>query len=80
MAFGAAAVITPREEAADMEIESRSVTGSVTGCVDINAGLNVYAGADADFFGLFDKSTSVKLYNKNWDVFAVGSMMIFLTS
>ncbi|KAJ7770742.1 hypothetical protein B0H16DRAFT_1306404 [Mycena metata] len=36
-----------------------AASGSVGGCVDIGASLNVAASADGDFFGLFDKSTSV---------------------
>ncbi|KAF9451431.1 hypothetical protein P691DRAFT_773101 [Macrolepiota fuliginosa MF-IS2] len=70
LSLDAAAVITPREETANVEVDSRAVTARVTGCVDVNAGLNIYAGADASFFSLFDKSTSVTLYNKSWDIYA----------
>jgi hypothetical protein len=36
-----------------------SASGSVNGCVDIGAGIDVNVGASADFFGLFDPSTKV---------------------
>jgi hypothetical protein len=36
-----------------------SASGSVNGCVDIGAGMDVNIGASADFFGLFDPSTKV---------------------
>ncbi|KAJ7171269.1 hypothetical protein C8R46DRAFT_866932, partial [Mycena filopes] len=39
-----------------------STSAAASGCVDIGASLNVAAGADGSFFGLFDKSTSVSLF------------------
>ncbi|KAJ7763199.1 hypothetical protein DFH07DRAFT_813099 [Mycena maculata] len=41
-------------------------SASVNGCVNVGAGLAVSAGASADFFGLFDPSTSVSLFNKQF--------------
>ncbi|KAJ7087908.1 hypothetical protein B0H15DRAFT_736963, partial [Mycena belliarum] len=41
---------------------SQSNSASVSGCIDIGAGLAVSAGADAKFFGLFDPSTKVDLF------------------
>ncbi|KAI0668758.1 hypothetical protein C8Q78DRAFT_245368 [Trametes maxima] len=39
------------------------------GCVDITSGLAVNAGADADFFSIFKKGTSVPLFQKTFDLF-----------
>ncbi|KAI0364910.1 hypothetical protein BV20DRAFT_973864 [Pilatotrama ljubarskyi] len=39
------------------------------GCVDITSGLAVTAGADADFFSLFKKGTSVTLFQHTFDLF-----------
>ncbi|KAJ7347727.1 hypothetical protein DFH08DRAFT_649277, partial [Mycena albidolilacea] len=39
-----------------------SASGSVNGCIDVGAGLDVNAGASADFFGLFNPSTKVNLF------------------
>ena len=39
------------------------------GCVDVETGLAVEAGADADFFGLFDASTKVPLFGKTFQLF-----------
>ncbi|RDB30203.1 hypothetical protein Hypma_010439 [Hypsizygus marmoreus] len=44
-------------------------SASVDGCVDADAGLNVHAGADGSFFGLFDKSTAVTLFSKQFDIY-----------
>jgi hypothetical protein len=57
-ATGAAAVTT-------------SASASIDGCVNAGAALNVNAGADGSFFGLFDKSTQVNLFTKDFDVFQV---------
>ncbi|KAK7049915.1 hypothetical protein VNI00_005345 [Paramarasmius palmivorus] len=42
---------------------------SVKGCVDVGTGLDVNAGADASFFGLFDKNSKVNLFTKKFDLF-----------
>ncbi|PPR03912.1 hypothetical protein CVT24_008115, partial [Panaeolus cyanescens] len=39
------------------------------GCFTIDAGLSVNAGANANFFGLFDKNTKVQLFNKEFELF-----------
>nr|VWP02189.1 Nucleosome assembly protein 1 [Ganoderma boninense] len=44
-------------------------TSSFGGCVDITSGLAVTASADADFLSIFDKSTSVNLFQKSFDLF-----------
>ena len=44
-------------------------TSSFGGCVDITSGLTVAARADADFLSIFDKSTSVNLFQKSFDLF-----------
>jgi hypothetical protein len=46
-----------------------SASGSVNGCIDVGAGLDVNAGASADFFGLFNPSTKVNLFTKKFDLF-----------
>jgi len=55
--------------------ESRAVStdGSATfgGCVELDTGLDVNAGANSDFFGLFDAGTSVKLFSKKFELFKV---------
>ncbi|KAI0700589.1 hypothetical protein BC835DRAFT_1304043 [Cytidiella melzeri] len=48
---------------------STSTSDSFSGCVDVSTGLAVNAGADGSFFDLFDKSTSVSLFQKNFDLF-----------
>uniref|UniRef100_A0A0W0EY55 DUF7223 domain-containing protein n=1 Tax=Moniliophthora roreri TaxID=221103 RepID=A0A0W0EY55_MONRR len=42
---------------------------SVNGCLDVGTGIDVNAGADASFFGLFDKNTKVNLFTKKFDLF-----------
>ena len=37
--------------------------------MDITSGLTVSASADADFLSIFDKSTSVNLFQKSFDLF-----------
>ncbi|KAG5642592.1 hypothetical protein DXG03_002516 [Asterophora parasitica] len=44
-------------------------SASVDGCVTAGAALNANVGADAKFFNLFDRSTSVSLYAKDWELF-----------
>ncbi|KAJ7143851.1 hypothetical protein C8R44DRAFT_759017 [Mycena epipterygia] len=46
-----------------------SASASVNGCIDVGAGLDVNAGASADFFGLFDPNTKVNLFSKKFDLF-----------
>ncbi|KAJ6551974.1 hypothetical protein B0H19DRAFT_182463 [Mycena capillaripes] len=49
-----------------MAHKSRAVTGSFGGCFEIDAGVDVTASADADFFGLFSANKSVSLFSKNF--------------
>ncbi|KAL5497716.1 hypothetical protein ACEPAH_2647 [Sanghuangporus vaninii] len=44
-------------------------SAQVGGCVDVNGGVSVNAGADASFFGLFDTSTEIALFSKDFDLF-----------
>ncbi|KAL0065903.1 hypothetical protein AAF712_007026 [Marasmius tenuissimus] len=44
-------------------------SGNVNGCIDVGSGFDVNAGADASFFGLFDKSTKVNLFSKKFQLF-----------
>jgi len=46
-----------------------NTSASFGGCVDVSAGLDVNAGADASFFGLFDAQTKVNLFTKKFDLF-----------
>ncbi|KAI0092175.1 hypothetical protein BDY19DRAFT_884355 [Irpex rosettiformis] len=48
---------------------STNVDTSFGGCVDLSVGLAVTAGADATFLSLFDQSTSVTLFQKDFDLF-----------
>ena len=41
------------------------------GCTDVSSTLAVKAGADASFFSIFDKSASVTLFSKTFDLFKV---------
>ncbi|KAH9475770.1 hypothetical protein JR316_0011329 [Psilocybe cubensis] len=46
-------------------------SGSFSGCVEIGAGLDVNAGADANFFELFNTGTKVSLFSKKFELFKV---------
>ncbi|GLB45709.1 hypothetical protein LshimejAT787_2600420 [Lyophyllum shimeji] len=48
---------------------SKCTSRSVNGCGTANGALNVDAGGDASFFGLFDPSTKVSLSSKNAELF-----------
>lgn len=39
------------------------------GCFEVKAGLDVTAGADSGFFGLFDGNTQVSLFSKSFELF-----------
>lgn len=43
-------------------------SASFGGCFKVNAGINVNAGADANFFGLFNPSTKVSLFNRKFEI------------
>lgn len=46
-------------------------TTTANGCVDLQGGLDVNAGADASFFSFFDKSTKISLFSKKFQLFKV---------
>ncbi|KAJ7438098.1 hypothetical protein B0H11DRAFT_2254861 [Mycena galericulata] len=46
-----------------------TVTDSFGGCVEVDAGIDATAGADASFFGLFDPNVSTTLFSKNFTIF-----------
>lgn len=52
-------------------VATKDINGSFGGCIEIGAGLDVNAGADADFFGLFNPSTKVNLFSKKFQIFKV---------
>ncbi|KAF4571662.1 hypothetical protein EYR36_009005 [Pleurotus pulmonarius] len=47
-----------------------AASASIEGCVDINAGLSVDAGVDANFFGLFDPTTKLNIFSKRFELFS----------
>jgi len=47
---------------------TKDASGSFGGCFRIGAALNVNAGADANFFGLFDPSTKVSLFSQKFEI------------
>lgn len=51
-----------------------NVQGTAEGCVDLSTGLAVNAGAQGNFFDLFDDSTQVALFNRDFDIFNVGPL------
>ncbi|KAJ3927693.1 MAG: hypothetical protein NXY57DRAFT_903430 [Lentinula lateritia] len=64
-------------------ISSSTTTTSSTGlqfggCVEIDTGLAVNAGADAKFFDLFDASTQVPLFSKEFVLFKVNTELMFI--
>ncbi|KAF9474084.1 hypothetical protein BDN70DRAFT_997286 [Pholiota conissans] len=59
----------PEPEMVVRSIQERTATGSFGGCFEIDANLNVNAGATADFFGLFNPSKTISLYNGSWDLY-----------
>lgn len=50
-------------------------SASFSGCVEIGAGFDVNAGADANFFGLFNPETKVSLFSKKFELFKVGYLL-----
>ncbi|KAJ3862916.1 hypothetical protein EV359DRAFT_44147 [Lentinula novae-zelandiae] len=64
-------------------ISSTTTTTSSTGlqfggCVEIDTGLAVNAGADAKFFDLFDASTQVPVFSKEFVLFKVNTELMFI--
>jgi hypothetical protein len=59
---------TPSPESREVSVDGSAKFG---GCVELDTGLDVNAGANADFFGLFNKGTSVSLFSKKFELFKV---------
>ncbi|THH05785.1 hypothetical protein EW145_g4539 [Phellinidium pouzarii] len=60
------------EAGATASVDTSGATGAsaqVGGCVDVNGGVSINAGASGSFFGLFDDSTQVSLFSKDFDLF-----------
>ena len=53
---------------------NKNASAQVGGCVDVNGGVSVNAGAEGSFFGLFDDSTQVSLFSKDFDFFKVSEL------
>ncbi|KAG5638520.1 hypothetical protein H0H81_012157 [Sphagnurus paluster] len=60
-----------RREAADQIPLTPDASASFGGCFKVNSGLDVNAGADGDFFGLFDQRTKVSMFSKKFEVMKV---------
>jgi hypothetical protein len=58
-------------DARDEEATTEAVETYFNGCIGMQAGLSVNAGADANFLGLFDKNTSVTLFKRDFQLFQV---------
>ena len=65
--------VTPTSTVAAIPATPSPESGSTKfgGCVELDTGLDVNAGADADFFGLFNQGTSVNLFSKKFELFKV---------
>lgn len=48
---------------------TKSASGSVDGCVDLKAGVGINVGAEGSFFGLFDPTAQLSLFQKDFDLF-----------
>ncbi|KAJ7307836.1 hypothetical protein DFH08DRAFT_720040 [Mycena albidolilacea] len=44
-------------------------TKSLGGCINVNGGISINAGAEGSFFGLFDKVSNARLFEKNFKIF-----------
>ncbi|KAJ7112068.1 hypothetical protein C8R43DRAFT_1159303 [Mycena crocata] len=60
---------TPAPVAGSDVATKRDVSTSFGGCVNVNGGIDVDAGATGDFFGLFDGTKSVNLFSKKFKIF-----------
>ncbi|KAJ7182942.1 hypothetical protein C8R43DRAFT_868475 [Mycena crocata] len=56
--------------------EDTETTKTIGGCVRVNGGINVKAGVEGSFFGLFNQVKSVSLFNKNFKIFEVRPLLI----
>ncbi|KAJ7023264.1 hypothetical protein C8F04DRAFT_1134894 [Mycena alexandri] len=59
----------PSANSTDVTLLERDTTTSFGGCVQVNGNIAVNAGATGKFFGLFDKTASVSLFTKNFQIF-----------
>ncbi|KAA1467370.1 hypothetical protein DENSPDRAFT_832394 [Dentipellis sp. KUC8613] len=50
-------------------LAGKSGSGEAQGCIDLSANLNVYAGAKAKFFSIFDENTKISLFNKDFNLY-----------
>ncbi|KAJ7892507.1 hypothetical protein B0H14DRAFT_2335375 [Mycena olivaceomarginata] len=56
--------------AADVATTSDTeTTKSLGGCINVNGGISINAGAEGSFFGLFDKVANARLFEKNFKIF-----------
>ncbi|KAF8073317.1 hypothetical protein FPV67DRAFT_1409522 [Lyophyllum atratum] len=65
---GASAGVAVESNTGDV---TKSASASVDGCISANTALNVNAGAEGSFFGLFDSSIKVPLFGKDFELFKV---------
>ncbi|KAJ6529813.1 hypothetical protein B0H19DRAFT_968217 [Mycena capillaripes] len=61
----------PTETAATTKRDDVATSGSFGGCVQLNAGIDIDAGAQGDFFGLFDDVAQISLFSKTFQLFKV---------
>ena len=55
----------------ETELERRAATGSISGCFEILAGLDVNVGASAALLNIWKGDTSLALFSKDWELFKV---------
>lgn len=63
------------QASADASIQT-GAGGQASGCVDLQAGFAVNAGADASFFSIFSVGDSFTLFSKEFELFNVGSFVM----
>ncbi|KAJ7768943.1 hypothetical protein B0H16DRAFT_273726 [Mycena metata] len=59
----------PTANSTDVALAERDTSTAFGGCVQVNGNIAINAGATGDFFGLFDKDTSVSLFTKGFQIF-----------
>ncbi|KAJ7929628.1 hypothetical protein B0H13DRAFT_2539771 [Mycena leptocephala] len=60
---------TSSAAASPKSVSGRAVKTSFGGCFEVDAGIDLTAGANADFFGLFNKNKTFSLFSKNFVIF-----------
>lgn len=55
----------------DFSKETDDTQAQISGCIGVNGGMSVNAGAEGSFFDLFDNTTQVALLSKNIQLFQV---------